>query len=80
MAAVLRLLFDDEPRRGVYSDEPDQSRFRAPLDTFSEGVREVIDARVYSGFIFGRPDERGAKLGRQVGQIRREARTQTQHD
>ena len=37
--------------------------------TFSEGVAEVIDARVYSGIHFRTADEVGARLGRQVARF-----------
>jgi hypothetical protein len=36
---------------------------------FSEGVEEVIDARVYSGFHYRNTDEVGARLGRQVARF-----------
>ena len=34
--------------------------------TFSEGVDEVIDARIYSGIHFRTADEEGRKQGRRV--------------
>ena len=36
---------------------------------FSEGIDEVIDARVYSGIHFRTADEVGARLGRQVARF-----------
>ena len=36
---------------------------------FSEGVQEVIDARVYSGIHFRTADVTGASLGRQVARF-----------
>ena len=64
MAAVLRLLFGDEP--GVEIEVTIGSITRR-WSSFSEGVDEVIDGRVYSGFHFRTSDEVGARLGRQVG-------------
>ncbi len=37
---------------------------------FSQATQEVVDARVYSGIHFRRPDEHGAKIGRQVARWR----------
>jgi hypothetical protein len=37
--------------------------------TFSEPVVEVIDARVFSGFHFRSSDERGARMGEQIGRF-----------
>ena len=55
-------------RRGSSSRRPArQTRIRAPWQTFSEGVKEVIDARVYSGIHFRTADEVGAPGGRSRG-------------
>ena len=69
MATVLRLLFDDDPGVVLTVTSPTNPGFERHWTTFSEGVREVIDARVYSGFHFRSSDERGAKLGRQVARF-----------
>ena len=69
MATVLRLLFDDDPGVAFTATSPTNPGFERHWTTFSEGVREVIDARVYSGIHFRSSDERGAKLGRQVGRF-----------
>jgi hypothetical protein len=37
--------------------------------TFSEGVDEVIEARIYSGIHFRNSDEVGARLGRKVARF-----------
>ena len=37
--------------------------------TATEGIEEVIDARVYSGIHFRTADEVGARQGRQVAQF-----------
>ena len=69
MATVLRLLFDDDPGVAFTATSPTNPGFERHWATFSEGVREVIDARVYSGIHFRSSDERGAKLGRQVARF-----------
>ena len=69
MATVLRLLFDDDPGVAFTATSPTNPGFERHWTTFSEGVREVIDARVYSGIHFRSSDERGAKLGRQVARL-----------
>jgi hypothetical protein len=69
MATVLRLLFDDDPGVALTVTSPTNPGFERHWATFSEGVREVIDARVYSGIHFRSSDERGAKLGRQVARF-----------
>ena len=48
---------------------PTNPGFERHWATFSEGLREVIDARVYSGIHFRSSDERGARLGRQVARF-----------
>jgi hypothetical protein len=70
MATVLRLLFDDDHRGVAFTaTSPTNPGFGRNWTTFSAGVREVIDARVYSGIHFRSSDERGAALGRQVGRF-----------
>src|SRR4029077_9410284 len=69
MATVLRLLFDDDPDVAFTATSPTNPGFERHWATFSEGVEEVIDARVYSGIHFRSSDERGAKLGRQVARF-----------
>jgi hypothetical protein len=69
MATVLRLLFDDDPGVAFTATSPTNPGFERHWTTFSEGVREVIDARVYTGIHFRSSDERGAKLGRQVARF-----------
>ena len=69
MATILRVLFGDDPGVGYTATSPTNPGFERHWTTFSEGVREVIDARVYSGIHFRSSDERGAKLGRQVARF-----------
>jgi hypothetical protein len=69
MATVLRLLFDDDPGVTFTATSPTNPGFERHWETFSEGVCEVIDARVYAGIHFRSSDERGAKIGRQIGRF-----------
>jgi hypothetical protein len=66
MAGVLRLLFDDAPGYVIEATSPQNVGFVRHWPTFSEGVEDVIDARVYSGIHFRTADRAGARLGRQV--------------
>ena len=69
MATVLRLLFDDDPGVAFTATSPTNPGFERHWTSFSEGVREVVDARVYSGIHFRSSDERGVTLGRQVARF-----------
>jgi hypothetical protein len=63
MAAVLELLFGDDPGAPFAVT---LSGITRQWNTFDEAVQEVIDARVYSGIHFRTSDEVGARMGRQV--------------
>jgi hypothetical protein len=67
MATVLAFLFGDDPGVPIIATSPRNPTFPRLWATFSEGVDEVVDARVYIGFHFRTSDETGARLGRQVG-------------
>ena len=69
MAFVLARLFGDAPGYVIEATSSQAEGFIRRWTTFSEGVEEVIDARVYSGIHFRTADEVGAKLGRQVAQF-----------
>jgi hypothetical protein len=69
MAAVLRAIFGDAPGYIIEATSSQNEGFVRYWQTFSEGVREVIDARVYSGIHFRTSDVAGARLGRQVAQF-----------
>ena len=66
MATVLRLLFDDDPGVLITASSPGNPTFRRYWTEFSQGVDEVLDARVYIGFHFRNSDNVGARVGRQV--------------
>ncbi len=64
IATVMQLIFGDDPDAPITSTITGVTR---QWDTFSEGVDEVIDARVYSGIHFRTADEVGAQQGGQIG-------------
>ena len=69
MASVLQAFFGDDPGFVIEATSSQNPGFIRRWSTFSEGVDEVIDARVYSGIHFRTADEVGARLGRQVAQF-----------
>ena len=69
MATVLRLLFDDSPGVTMTITSPTNPGFVRQWIAFSQGVNEVIDARVYAGIHFRRSDEVGARMGEQIGKF-----------
>ncbi|HYT68163.1 MAG TPA: vanadium-dependent haloperoxidase [Vicinamibacterales bacterium] len=73
MATVLELLFGDAPGVAIHAEVPNpevpNATLTADWSTFSQGVDEVIDARVYIGFHFRTSDETGARIGGQVARF-----------
>jgi hypothetical protein len=69
MAFVLASIFGDEPGYIIAATSPQPPGFVRYWNAFSDGVAEVIDARVYSGIHFRTADVVGARLGRQVAQF-----------
>jgi hypothetical protein len=69
MAYVLAVIFGDAPGFTIEATSTQNVGFVRSWETFSQGVQEVIDARVYSGIHFRTADEVGARLGRQTGQF-----------
>lgn len=66
MAAVLEKIFEDNPGITI---SVTLSGITRQWNTFSEGVDEVIEARIYSGIHFRTADVVGARMGRQVAQF-----------
>lgn len=69
MATILTLVFGDNPRVPIVatsSTAPDVSR---RWTTLSEGMKEVIDARIYAGFHYRTSDEVGAEMGSHVARF-----------
>jgi hypothetical protein len=69
MAGILKLLFGDAPGFVIVATSSQNPGFVRRWDAFSEGVDEVIDARVYSGIHFRTADRAGARLGRQAARF-----------
>jgi hypothetical protein len=69
MATVLIALFGDDPGMTIAADSPTNPTFHRLWPTFTEGVEEVVDARIYSGFHYRTSMERGTHLGRKVARF-----------
>ena len=69
MATALALVFGDAPGVTITASSPRNPSFPRAWATFSEGIDEVISARVYIGFHFRTSDETGARIGRQVARF-----------
>jgi len=69
MAATLAYLFGDNPGIAILATSPTNQTFPRQWSTFSEGVAEVVDARVFSGIHFRTSDQVGAREGGQVAQF-----------
>jgi len=69
MGAMLAFLFGDDPGVPIVALSPTNPAFARHWSSFSEGVNEVIDARVYSGIHYRTSDEVGARVGRQVARF-----------
>ena len=66
MANILTDEFGDNPGEPITVT---LSGITRQWNSFSAGVQEVIDARVYSGIHFRNSDEVGARMGRQIAQF-----------
>jgi hypothetical protein len=66
MATALGMVFGDDPGVPIVATSPRNPTFPRFWTNFSQGVDEVLDARIYIGFHFRTADETGARLGRQV--------------
>lgn len=69
MAAALVHVFGDDPGVPLSITSPNNPGFVRNWSTPGEGIAEVIEARIWSGFHFRTADEVGARLGRQVAQF-----------
>jgi hypothetical protein len=66
MATVLRRIFGDRPEVPIVAISTTNPGFERHWESFSEGVDEVIDARIFSGIHYRSADEDGARVGRAV--------------
>ena len=69
MATVLKLLFGDESGVPLVAVSPTNPGFERHWARLSEGVEEVIDARIYAGIHYRSSDEDGAALGRRIARF-----------
>jgi PAP2 superfamily len=69
MATVLTLLFDDAPAAPIVAISPTSPGVEHHWARLSEGVEEVIDARIYAGIHYRTSDEDGAAVGRKVARF-----------
>jgi hypothetical protein len=63
------LLFGDDPGVPLNVTSPTNAGLERTWATPSEGLDEVVEARIWSGFHFRTADEVGVRLGRQVAQF-----------
>ena len=66
MANVLIETFGDDPGVPFALFSPSNPSFVHTWSTFSQGVDEVIEARIYSGIHYRNSDVVGARVGRQI--------------
>jgi hypothetical protein len=69
MATVLKLLFGDESGAPLVASSPTNPGFERHWARLSEGVEEVIDARIYAGIHYRTSDEEGAAVGRKIARF-----------
>ena len=69
MGTMLALLFGDDPGVSLTVTSPTNPGFVRTWSRFSEGIAEVIDARVWTGFHFRTSDVAGARMGRNVARF-----------
>jgi len=69
MASMLSLLFNDNPGVAIVAVSPTNPGFPRQWTTCSEGVEEVIDARIYSGLHYRSADLDGPRVGKQVARF-----------
>jgi hypothetical protein len=69
MATVLMLMFGDKPAAEIIATSPTNAGFERHWATLSEGVEEVIEARIYAGIHYRTSDEEGARLGRRIARF-----------
>jgi hypothetical protein len=68
MATILRRIFGDHQEEAIIANSPTNPGLERRWESFSDGVEEVIDARIFSGIHYRSADEDGARAGREVAQ------------
>ena len=66
MATTLKRIFGDRQEGPIVATSPTNPGFERRWESLSEGVEEVIDARIFSGIHYRSADEDGADVGRAV--------------
>ena len=69
IATALTMLFGDGGATPIVATSPTNPGFERHWPSLSDGVEEVIDARIYSGIHYRSSDEEGARLGSRVGRF-----------
>ena len=69
MASAMMLLFGDEPGAPIIATSPTNPGFERHWERLSEGIDEVIEARIYSGIHYRSADEEGAEVGRKIARF-----------
>ena len=69
MATMLKLMFGDDPGTPIVATSPTNPGFERHWASLSDGIEEVIDARVFSGIHYRTSDEVGARVGRIVARF-----------
>ncbi len=69
MATVLMLLFGDRSGAPIVATSPTTPGFERHWDSLSDGVDEVIEARIYGGIHYRTSDEEGAAVGRRIARF-----------
>jgi hypothetical protein len=69
MAQALAMLFGDKPGVSMVAHSPAHPAFDHLWFRFTQGMDEVINARVWEGIHFRNSDEQGMRAGRCVGQF-----------
>jgi len=81
MATALAFVFGDDPGVPIVATSTTNPGFTRDWALLSDGVDEVIDARVYSGFHYRTTDEVGARVGQAVARsvVKRVLRSRRHH-
>lgn len=66
MATMLKMIFGDDPGTPIVATSPTNPGFERHWESLSDGIEEVIDARVFAGIHYRTSDDVGARVGRIV--------------
>jgi len=80
MAQILIALFGDTPSVTIVAHSPADPTFDQLWTRFSQGMDEVVNARVWEGIHFRHSDEQGLRAGRCVAQFVVQHALRLRHD